>query len=317
MLTVSTARTTQSRIAVVGPEGGEVREILTGTMARYAASGHVVYATADGTLLAAPFDQRRLEVTGPSVALVEGVLAPQFALSESGTLLYGTGTTGTVSELVWVSRAGQVEPVDPAWTGVLGFPALSPDGTRLAMTLAGEASADVWVKQLDQGPSLKLTFGGSNNIFPTWTPDGASVTFRSDQAGPSQDLWTKRADGSAQAVLEVDQKRSLLESLWSPDGEWLLYDTPVPAAGAGDILALRPGQDTAPIPLVATGDVLYHAPHRRPLQDVLTCIRAGVTIQQAGLRLAQNAERHLKPPAEMARLFRRHRALAHWEVVGR
>ena len=252
MLTVSTARTTQSRIAVVGPEGGEVREILTGTMARYAASGHVVYATADGTLLAAPFDQRRLEVTGPSVALVEGVLAPQFALSESGTLLYGTGTTGTVSELVWVSRAGQVEPVDPAWTGVLGFPALSPDGTRLAMTLAGEASADVWVKQLDQGPSLKLTFGGSNNIFPTWTPDGASVTFRSDQAGPSQDLWTKRADGSAQAVLEVDQKRSLLESLWSPDGEWLLYDTPVPAAGAGDILALRPGQDTAPIPLVAT-----------------------------------------------------------------
>jgi error-prone DNA polymerase len=59
-------------------------------------------------------------------------------------------------------------------------------------------------------------------------------------------------------------------------------------------------------PLVATGDVLYHTPARRPLQDVLTCIRHGCTIDQAGLRLAANAERHLKPAAEMARLFRHH-----------
>ena len=59
-------------------------------------------------------------------------------------------------------------------------------------------------------------------------------------------------------------------------------------------------------PLVATNDVLYHAPERRPLQDVLTCIREHCTIDQAGFRLAANAERHLKPPAEMARLFRDH-----------
>jgi error-prone DNA polymerase len=57
-------------------------------------------------------------------------------------------------------------------------------------------------------------------------------------------------------------------------------------------------------PLVATGDVLYHVPERRPLQDVLTCIREHTTIDQAGFRLTANAERHLKPPAEMARLFR-------------
>ncbi len=58
--------------------------------------------------------------------------------------------------------------------------------------------------------------------------------------------------------------------------------------------------------LVAVGDVLYHAPQRRPLQDVLTCIRAGTTVAEAGFRLEMNAERHLKPPAEMARLFRGH-----------
>jgi error-prone DNA polymerase len=58
------------------------------------------------------------------------------------------------------------------------------------------------------------------------------------------------------------------------------------------------------LPLVATNDVLYHVPERRSLQDVLTCIREGCTIQKAGYRLAANAERHLKPPEEMARLFR-------------
>ena len=56
-------------------------------------------------------------------------------------------------------------------------------------------------------------------------------------------------------------------------------------------------------PMVATNDVLYHNPERRALQDVLTCIRETCTIQDAGLRLQANAERHLKSPAEMARLF--------------
>jgi error-prone DNA polymerase len=68
---------------------------------------------------------------------------------------------------------------------------------------------------------------------------------------------------------------------------------------------------TTHTPLVATNAVHYHAPQRRPLQDVLTCIRHGVTIEQAGFRLFANAERHLKPPDEMARIFRNHpRAIA-------
>ncbi|MFL5296038.1 MAG: error-prone DNA polymerase [Phenylobacterium sp.] len=59
-------------------------------------------------------------------------------------------------------------------------------------------------------------------------------------------------------------------------------------------------------PMVAVGDVLYHHPKRRALQDVLTCIRAGCMIHDAGLRLQANAERHLKSPEEMARLFARY-----------
>ena len=59
----------------------------------------------------------------------------------------------------------------------------------------------------------------------------------------------------------------------------------------------------AGLSIVAVNDVHYHAPERRPLQDVMTCIRKGTTIAAAGLHLAANAERHLKPPAEIIRLF--------------
>lgn len=58
------------------------------------------------------------------------------------------------------------------------------------------------------------------------------------------------------------------------------------------------------VPLLATNDVLYHHPDQRPLQDVVTCIREGCTLDEAGRRLEANAERHLKTPEEMARLFR-------------
>ncbi len=59
----------------------------------------------------------------------------------------------------------------------------------------------------------------------------------------------------------------------------------------------------ARVPLLATNDVLYHHPSRRRLQDTLTCIRDTCTIDEAGFRLVRNAERHLKSPDEMARLF--------------
>ncbi|MCW3119684.1 MAG: error-prone polymerase [Chitinophagaceae bacterium] len=60
------------------------------------------------------------------------------------------------------------------------------------------------------------------------------------------------------------------------------------------------------IPVVATNDVHYHHPSRRELQDIVTCIREKCTIYNAGFRLHQNAERHLKPEKEMQRLFRQY-----------
>ncbi|MBC9910295.1 error-prone DNA polymerase [Chitinophaga varians] len=60
------------------------------------------------------------------------------------------------------------------------------------------------------------------------------------------------------------------------------------------------------IGMVATNDVYYHHPERRELQDIVTCVREKCTIHNAGFRLYQNAERYLKPIAEMQRLFRRY-----------
>ena len=77
----------------------------------------------------------------------------------------------------------------------------------------------------------------------------------------------------------------------------------------GDAVRLRELADLAQgarVPTVVTGDVLYHAPERRILQDVVTCIREGCTIDDAGFRRERYADRHLKSPEEMARLYARH-----------
>jgi error-prone DNA polymerase len=100
--------------------------------------------------------------------------------------------------------------------------------------------------------------------------------------------------------------QSLLESLLraSPGRVWLGVSMP---HKGDDCRRLREWQRVARaagVPLLATNDVLYHCPERRELQDVVTCIREHVTLNEAGRLLEANAERHLKSPDEMAELFR-------------
>jgi Tol biopolymer transport system component len=257
LLTLFPGTPAQSKIAVAGPGGGAPREILTGTMARYVpATGHVVYATASGALLAAPFDLQRLEVTGPSVPLADGVAidnnaTAEFAVSRSGAFLYLAGT-GLASELVWVTRAGVATPIDPGWAGEFWSPAISPDGRRVAVALQRPESRDIWIAQLDRGPRLRLTLDGARNDYPAWTPDGRSVTFSSDRASPSFDLWTKRSDGSGEPRLELDEEWAIAEARWSPDGAWFIHRTSGNVQGGGDILGRRTDRQMKPVPIVAT-----------------------------------------------------------------
>ncbi|MEN3386683.1 MAG: error-prone polymerase, partial [Hyphomicrobiales bacterium] len=86
---------------------------------------------------------------------------------------------------------------------------------------------------------------------------------------------------------------------------WLAASMLYRGDDARRLARLKAIAERALVPLIAVNDVLYHAPERRPLQDVMICIREHVTIDKAGRLLEANAERHLKAAHEMARIFRR------------
>ena len=253
----------QYDIAVADLATGEHEVLVRGVYARYAASGHLVYVTTDGTLLAAPFDADRLEVTGPAVSLTEGLAVGNFggttlALSGSGDLMYRTGAVSqALHEFVWVTRSGQASPVDPGWSFERGNPDrswfLSPDGERLALRALADGNHDIWVKELPQGPLSRLTFHEAEDKMPRWTPDGESVTFLSNRLdGPDFDLWVKRADGTGEAALLLDPERDMAEALPSGDGDWLVLRVAGArgVVGGRDIFAVRTGGDSTLVPLL-------------------------------------------------------------------
>ena len=99
---------------------------------------------------------------------------------------------------------------------------------------------------------------------------------------------------------ELPRLRGALTSLRHVAANWLYRGDDIARIERLDRMARRHG-----CTILATNDVHYHAPDRRPLQDIVTCIREKTTIATAGYLLNPNAERHLKSPAEMMRLFER------------
>jgi serine/threonine protein kinase len=246
-------------IAVAEIPSGKHRMILDDAMyARYASSGHLLYVTTNKTLMVVPFDQNSMKVTGDPVVLFEGMRlgdigSADLAVSDAGTLIYGMGAGEGQWELAWVTRDGKARAVDPGWQGYFFKPSLSPDGKHLAVVMPGLLrgdAANIWVRQLDRGPNIKVSVGPSDD--PMWTPDGRSVTFKSNAAPRGLDLWTRRADGSGQPVLQFHWTRDLTDPRWSRDGKWLIFLESDGVSGSWDILGIRPGIDTVAVPLVAT-----------------------------------------------------------------
>ncbi len=238
------------------------RHVLTkGLLARYVAPGYIVIVRADGTLVAAPFDQDRLTLTGPATPILEGVMTKPFgsvdiAISGDGTLVYvpgGANPAGGVGEIAWVGRDGSERSLDPS-LAVNPSPnyglALSPDGTRLALDILSQRSVDIWVKQLPSGPFSRLTFEGGVNMRPSWTADSKSILYLSDRNGRTA-VWRQRADGSSAAeLIPAGTTRDIRQGALSADGQWLLYM--VLGDSGRDVYAVRTGRDTTMIPILAS-----------------------------------------------------------------
>jgi eukaryotic-like serine/threonine-protein kinase len=213
------------------------RKVLVerGTDAHYVSTGHIVYVVG-GTLFAAPFDARRLEVTGGQVPLVEGIRATtfqfggayQFSLSQTGTLVYVLGPRsgsgiGVQQLLAMLDRKGNVESLKlPARP--YGYPRISPDGKRVAFEGDNGKDAHIWVYELNGTVAPRqLTVGGANH-FPVWSADGEWIAYQSDREGDFG-IFQQRADGTgtAERLTKADAGTAHVPDSWSHDGQYLSF----------------------------------------------------------------------------------------------
>jgi serine/threonine-protein kinase len=243
------------QIGVVDLHTGTTRIIASGLMARFGSPDQVIVVRATGDLVALPFDARRRVATGPGVELGERMQVPtsnsstSFALSKTGDLFYNIGGAryGTV---VRVDRSGRAKPIDPDWQEIYSGLALSPDGTRLALSKYNAGRDELWLKALDRGPLTRLAFGGGLTYRPAWSPDGRSITFVSDRdpAHPEA-IYRISAMGGGETEMVFRGPTSIDEVLWSADGRWLVYRAG--SGGARDLFAVRWGSKDAPVPIAA------------------------------------------------------------------
>jgi len=242
-----------SYLTVVHLDSGESRTIRNEVLkAWYVPTGHLVWVRRDGAVLATPFDLGRLEPGETDVLLFEGVVTTasqaEMVLGQDGTVLFMEGEAPTVEyEPVWVSRAGHEEPVGIQVSGTIGYPALSPEGDRLAFQIETGQGPRIWIADLLRGWTQPLT--QEDGGYPPWIPDGRAVSFWSLRGGSGYNLWAKRADGVGEAEPLLALEGIERDGVWSPDGRWLVYRTNTGTGGAGDIYAWEVGTDSEPIPM--------------------------------------------------------------------
>ena len=214
-----------SRIAVASLEDGSTTILdLLGMFPLGVIDGYLIYTTAAGTVMAAPFDLARRRVTGPPLALgdqaaVDGTTSTSYAqMATDGSLVYVSGAPRR--QLVMVAGNGVTTALGEA--GSYSWPRLSPDGKRLAVSVGPLSQRDVWLFQLPSGPLTRFTTEGAINDRPEWTPDGKAVVFRSNRRGRNA-LWIQTVDAGDAATPFFGLADSQIdEGVLSPDGAYLV-----------------------------------------------------------------------------------------------
>ena len=224
------------------------------------ADGYLLFVR-NSTLLAQPFDATRLRVMGESFPIAEdiavnlGLARASFAVSTAGVLTYRAAPIGAGTQLTWVDRTGTP-------TGAIGKPAvqrgpqLSPDGTRVAVTVADPSTntRDVWLWNVATGVRARFTFDAADEAVTAWSPDGSHLVFSSRRRDGVFDLFQKTSNGvgAEETVLANDMPNKFATS-WSPDSRFIVFDSADAASSQkGDLWLLPMMGDRKPIQLTQT-----------------------------------------------------------------
>jgi serine/threonine-protein kinase len=232
LFTVVTTGFYDADIVVRNLETGEQKIVVKGgSQPRYVPTGHVVYGRA-GTLHAVPFDLGRLEATGPSFPLPQGVWmngrygSAQFTFSrDEGTLAYLPGAPGGFEArrmLVWVDRQGIAEPVPELPRRSYALPRVSPNGLHVTVRILERGNSDIWVYDLKTGTPSRITSDPGADRRPMWTPDSERVVFSSDREESFGLFWRNR-NGSDQIERLTTSNNAQSAQTWSADGRTLVY----------------------------------------------------------------------------------------------
>ncbi|HEX6323306.1 MAG TPA: protein kinase, partial [Vicinamibacterales bacterium] len=243
--------------AVDRRSGRMVRLNIAGLHPRYVSSGHIVYATSDGSVRAVAFDPARMEVSGTPAPVIDivGVKASgaaNFDVSTSGHLVYsGGGVMGAERTIVWVDRAGRETPT--------GIPArnyfyvrISPDGSRLSLD-ARDEDQDIWIWDLARESLSRLTDRPGPDQYGLWTPD-RRIVFSSVMGGRSE-LFHHREDGVGEPEQITDTSVSKLlpfPNAVTPDGKRVILRAAVSGTALSDLYTAEIGGDRTITPLLAT-----------------------------------------------------------------
>ena len=215
--------------------------------------GYLLYLRGT-TLVAQPFDEKRLEIIGSAFTLAEAVQS--FSVSQSGGVLaYWTGAGANEQQVVWFDRKGNR-------IGSLGEPVgqtdirISPDGTKVAAEIYDQEvsgiDSDIWLYDVLRGVKTRLTSGPGTARMPCWSPDGKHIVFSSDRKG-NFSLYEKAIDGAGDEELVLEAETAKYCESWSPDGKFLLYRT-VPADNSArrEVWTLPLFGDRKPVPYLQT-----------------------------------------------------------------